>query len=273
MQQILKNRFSEKVMIVTGGASGIGKAVALRAAEEGAKVVIVDMNARLGLEVQQAIASKGQDAIFIETDLNKEDDVIHVMKQTIDTYKTIDIMVNVAGISQKPAPLHNMDMDDFKRVFDINFNSVYFCCKHAITHFIEQDKPGVIVNTSSFAGLVGLPSEAAYVASKHAINGLTKNIALDYAKYNIRVNSVNPGSTSTPMEEQGHKYEREMLEQLKASGVDLTKVSYAGNKRQNLQQRNATAEEQAASILYLASDDSSHITGATMQTDGGWTTF
>ena len=139
---------------------------------------------------------------------------------------------------------------------------------------MKQGNGGVIVNNASIAGLTGLPGNPAYVASKHAVNGLTKNLALDYAKYGIRINSVNPAATTTPMVAEAFEYVKARRDAAVKAGMDPAKAqSMAGQKHTSMLEREATAEEQAASILFLASPDASHMTGATVQTDGGWTSF
>ena len=220
-KKFFAGRFEDKVMIVTGGARGIGKETAIRAAKEGAKVVVVD-KLKEGTEVVKNIVDNGGDAIFLELDLSNEENCKSMVEQTVSKYGKLDIAVNNASI----------------------------------------------------AGLTGLPGNPAYVASKHAVNGLTKNLALDYARFNIRVNSVNPAGTDTPMVEEAMEYVKAKMQEARDKGMDPAQSqSMAGQKTQTIQKRNATAEEQAASILFLASDDSTHMTGATLQTDGGWTSF
>lgn len=155
-----------------------------------------------------------------------------------------------------------------------NFYSVYFCCKSELSQFLSQGRGGVIVNNSSIAGVTGLPGNPAYVASKHAVNGLTKNLALDYARYGIRINSVNPAGTATPMVEEAYAFVMKKQKEALDAGLDPKKAqSMAGQKTKTMQEREATAEEQAASILFLVSEDATHMTGAVVQTDGGWTSF
>lgn len=139
---------------------------------------------------------------------------------------------------------------------------------------LAQKSTGAIVNNASIAGVTGLPGNPAYVASKHAVNGLTKNLALDYARYGIRVNSVNPAGTATPMVEEAYAFVVEKQKKARAAGVSAQEAqSMAGQKTESMLERDATAEEQAASILFLASDDASHMTGSIVATDGGWTSF
>ncbi|MGL4912500.1 MAG: SDR family NAD(P)-dependent oxidoreductase [Romboutsia sp.] len=267
-------RFEDKVMIITGGARGIGKATAIRAAKEGAKIVLVDKLKEDGENTLNEIINNGGDAIFLNLDLSKESLCKTVIEETVKKYGKLDIAINNAGVMGTPSPLHELCQENMDYTMQNNFYSVYYCCKHEINQFIKQNNGGVIINNASIAGLTGLPGNPAYVASKHAVNGLTKNLALDYARFNIRVNSVNPAGTDTPMVEEAMEYVKARRAQAIANGVDPAQAqSMAGQKTQTTQKRNATAQEQAASILFLASDDSTHMTGATLQTDGGWTSF
>lgn len=268
------NRFDEKVMIVTGAARGIGRAVAIRAAKEGAKVVVVDRLKEEGEETLKVILEDGGDAVFLNLDLSIENSCEEMVKLSVEKFSKIDIAINNAGVMGNPSPVHELSKENMDYTMDNNFYSVYFCCKYELKEFIKNNNGGVIVNNSSIAGLTGLPGNPAYVASKHAVNGLTKNLALDYARFNIRINSVNPAGTDTPMVREAMEFVKARMAEVVAKGIDPAKAqSMAGQKTKTIQQREATAEEQAASILFLASDDATHMTGATVQTDGGWTSF
>ncbi|MGL4362971.1 MAG: SDR family NAD(P)-dependent oxidoreductase [Cellulosilyticaceae bacterium] len=273
-KQYFENRFKDKVMIITGSANGIGRATAIRASKEGAKLVLVDINKEEGEETLQIIKENGGDGIFLELDLSKEESSKKMVEEAISKFGKLDIAINNAGVMGNPSPIHELTKENMDYTMDNNFYSVYFSCKHEIKQFLAQKNTGVVVNNASIAGLTGLPGNPAYVASKHAVNGLTKNLAIDYAKFNIRINSVNPAGTDTPMVEEAMQFVKERRMQAIANGIDpLEAQSMAGQKIQNMQKRNAMAEEQAASILFLASDDATHMTGATLQTDGGWTSF
>lgn len=270
-KKFFEGRFEDKVMIVTGAARGIGKATAIRAAKEGAKVVVVDRLKKEGEETLKAILDNGGDAIFLNLDISIETNCDHMVKETIKKYGKLDIAINNAGVMGSPSPLHELKKENMDYTMANNFYSVYFSCKYEINQFLAQNTEGVIVNNASIAGLTGNP---AYVASKHAVNGLTKNLALDYARFNIRINSVNPAGTDTPMVREAMEYVKARRAEAIAKGMGPAKAqSMAGQKTRTIQQREATAEEQAASILFLASDDATHMTGATLQTDGGWTSF
>lgn len=267
MNQIYENRFKDKVIIVTGATSGIGKETAIRAAMEGGKVVLCGRRKSLGDEIVKEIKAKGGEAIFVQTDLTQEESAINLVKTAVNTYGKIDIAINNAGIMGMPCPVHKLTLEEMDSVINTNFYSVVYCCKHEINQFIKQQTGGVIINDSSVAGITGVPGLPAYNASKHAINGLTKNLAIDYAKYNIRVNSVNPSSTFTPLLERSIELHKDQV-------ADKTQTeSFVGTKQASLLQRPSQASEQASAILFLASDDATHMTGATVATDGGFTSY
>lgn len=197
-----------------------------------------------------------------------------MVKETVKKYGKLDIAINNGGVMGSPRPLHELKKENMDYTMANNFYSVYFSCKSEINQFLAQKTPAVIINNASIAGLTGLPGNPAYVAYKHAVKGLTKNLALDYVRFNIRVNSVNLPGTATPMVDEAMAYVMAKRQAAIDNGMDPTKAqSMAGQKTKTMQEREATAEEQAASILFLAYDDATHMTGATMQTDGGWTSF
>lgn len=271
---IFKDRFKDKVMILTGAARGIGRATALRAAQEGAKMVLADRLEEQGEETLKMIRDAGGEGIFLPLDLSIEENAQTLVQKAVETYGRVDICVNNAGVMGNPNPVHLLPKEDVDYTFANNFYTVYFCCKYELRQFIEQGDGGVIVNNASIAGMTGLEGNPAYNASKHAVNGLTKNLALDYQRYGIRVNSVNPSGTKTPMVEEAYEYVMKKREAAKAAGVDPKEIAnMGGRKRMPIIDRQAEPEEQAAAILFLCSDDASYMTGATLQTDGGWTSF
>lgn len=273
-KMFFRDRFKDKVIIVTGGSKGIGKATALRAAKEGAHVVVVSRSKRYGEETLSEIINNGGSAIYLSLDLSLEDSCKRMVDETIESFGRLDIAINNAGVLGKSCPVHQLTKEDMDYTMKNNFYSVYFSCKYELNQFIIQNNGGVIVNVGSVAGLVGVPGNPAYCASKHAVNGLTKTLALDYGRYGIRINSVNPANTDTPMTQQAYAEVMAKMADAKAKGLDLSKLStMASQKRKAIIERQATPDEQAASILYLASDDATHMTGATLQTDGGWTSF
>lgn len=274
MEKIYKDRFLNKVIFITGFATGIGKETAIRAAKEGAKLILADRKKVEGKATYQEILSLGVDAQFFNIDLTQAMDVKNMLQSGVKIYGGLDIAINNAGVMGNPSPVHLLDEQDLAYTMANNFTTTYYCCKEELKIMVAQGRGGVIVNNASIAGLTGLPGNPAYVASKHAVNGLTRNMALDYAKYGIRVNSVNPAGTDTPMVEEAMSFVKAGIQKAIDNGADPASAqSMAGQKTQTIQKRNATPQEQAASILFLASEDASHITGNLFATDGGWTAF
>lgn len=247
-----------KVAIVTGATSGIGKATALAFAEAGAKVVVSGRREREGNMVVDEIRAKGGVAMFVKTDVSKEADLKAMVDKTIAEYGRLDIAFNNAGIEGDfGAFTADQTEEHYQRVFDINVKGVLLSMKHEIPHLL--DNGGAIVNTTSIAASVGLPGAATYVASKHAVLGLTRTAALEYAAQGIRINTISPGGIETPMLERfvGSKQEasenREFIQGKHPMG------------------RLGTPEEIAAAVVFLASPQASFITGADLLADGGWT--
>ncbi|MEG0875358.1 MAG: SDR family oxidoreductase [Clostridiales bacterium] len=274
MTEFLKDRFNNKVMIITGAARGIGEATALRAGQEGGLLVLVDKRQEEGEDVLKKVLALGGKAIFLNLDISIEENAKAMVEKAVATYGKLDIAINNAGVMGNPGNVANLSKEQMDFTMANNFYSVFFSCKYELQQFIKQGNGGAIVNNASIAGITGLPGNAAYVASKHAVNGLTKNMALDYAGDKIRVNSVNPAGTSTPMVTEAYAYVLEKRKEAIAAGISEEDAqSMAGEKQNSMLKREATAQEQAASILFLASDDASHMTGCIMATDGGWTSF
>lgn len=274
MKAFYKDRFKNKVMLITGAARGIGRATALRAAREGAHLALVDRREDDGLETLAEVRAAGGEAVFMLLDLAVEESSSLMVRQAVARFGRLDIAVNNAGVKGALIPAHELTREGMEQALADNFLSVFYSCKYEVRQFLRQGDGGVIVNNASIGGLVSVPGNPAYVAAKHAVNGLTKSLALDYAAHGIRANSVNPATTHTPMFEEAAALARRRMEEAAREGVDPRAVPHAaGQKRQSLLNRELTAEEQAASILFLASDDASHMTGATVATDGGWTAF
>lgn len=261
------DRFKDKVMVITGAASGIGRAVALRAAKEGASLVLVDMNQGLGEQVLALVKKDSENSIFLQADLSDSQKTEKIFQIIINHFGHIDVAINNVGTMGTPNPVHLLTDEQINQSIGINLISMFYCAREEIKCFLEKGNGGAIVNNASMAGIVGMPSSPAYTAAKHGVNGLTKNMALDYARFGIRVNSVNPGPTKTAMTEAASRFSAEMAEDNNA------KWDFSREKAENVQHRKAEAEEQAASILFLASEEATHITGAVIATDGGWTAF
>lgn len=269
---IIKDRFLNKVMIITGAAGGIGKEIALRSAKEGAKLVLADMKEEMSRETLNEIKEITANVEFLIVDLAKAENCKKVVDTAIKKFGGIDILINNAGITGTPAPVHQMTEEMFRRVFDCNVMSVFHMSHFAINEMINKNCGGAIVNVSSVAGLIGFPGHSAYVTSKHGLNGLTRNMALDYAKNGIRVNAVNPGTTDTPMYHEALEFLKNKREKAAKEGVKAESNIVSG-KTVSPQNRVATAQEVANVCLFLASEEASNVTGIFMPVDGGFTAY
>ncbi len=247
--------FDGKVALVTGGGSGIGRATALAFAREGAQVVIGNRNEERGDEAVRAILAAGGKASFLRTDISQANDVEALVDHTMKTFGRLDVAFNNAGVEGDVRPLTEQTEANYQAVMDINVKGVWLSMKHQIPRMIEQGR-GAIVNTSSIAGLIGFPGVGLYVASKHAVIGLTKNAALEYSAQGIRVNAVNPGVIDT-----------EMVDRL-AVGIDTPKSDLAPMHPIG---RIGRVEEVAEAVLWLCSDRASFVTGHSLLVDGGYT--
>ena len=246
-------RFEGKVALVTGGGSGIGRATSLAFANEGAKVVIDDINVEGGEKTLRLIKSTGGEAIVVKADVSKGAEVEAMVEKAIDTYGRLDCAFNNAGIGEPLKRVAKTTEDNWDRVMATNLKGVYLCMKYEIPHMLKQKK-GAIVNTSSIAGLKGLSGQAAYVASKHGVVGLTKSAALEYATSGIRINAVCPGVINTPLITHQLK-DRPQMEKVY---VDMEPMGRLGQP-----------EEIAAAVLWLCSDEASFVTGYPFAVDGG----
>jgi NAD(P)-dependent dehydrogenase (short-subunit alcohol dehydrogenase family) len=242
-----------KVALITGGASGIGEATAIKFANEGAKVVISDIQENKGKQVVDRIKQKGGDAIFIKADVSKEEEVRLMIKKIVDHFGRLDYAFNNAGIEGDSAATHELSMDNFDKIMQINVKGVWNCMKYELEQMVKQGNGGAIVNTASVAGLVGFPGLAHYTASKHAVIGLTRTAALDYGDQGIRVNAVCPGVIDTPMVDRAFGEEKEAFGQEKPIG------------------RLGQPEEIASAVFFLCSDEASFVHGHPLVIDGGYT--
>lgn len=244
--------FKDKVAIVTGGSFGIGRATAIMFAQRGAKVAIVDW--KEDQETLQHIKSAGGEAIFIKCDVSKDSEVKAMVEQTVSTFGRLDYAFNNAGIEGASAPTHEATEENFDKVIGVNVKGVWLCMKYEIPHMLRQGK-GAIVNCSSIAGVIGFPGIPIYTASKHAVIGLTKTAALEYANQGIRVNAVCPGAIQTPMIDR-------FIEKNKTTKEAMVSGEPIG--------RFGEPEEIAEAAIWLCSDASSFTTGHALVVDGGW---
>lgn len=240
-----------KVAIITGAGSGIGKAAAILFAKEGAKVVVSDISEANGNSAVEEIKKNGGEAFFVKADSSKPEDNEALVKQTVQKYGTLDIAVNNAGIGGALGLTGEYPIDGWKKVIDINLSGVFYGLRYQIPAMLE--KGGSIVNIASILGQAGTKGSPAYVAAKHGVVGLTKAAALDYGDKNIRINSVGPGYIKTPLV-------TNTLDESAVNGlVGLHPIGRLGE-----------SEEIAELILWLASPKSSFVTGAYYPADGGY---
>lgn len=244
--------FSNKIVLVTGGAAGIGKTAVEKFAQQGAKIAILDMNPE-GRQVAENLQKQGTEARFWQTNVGDWEAMRTTHEEVIAHFGGLDIAVNNAGIGGVWSKLADYPMKDFEKVMQVNLYGVMYGMQLQIKQMLEQ-KQGIIVNTASVAGLKALSNSSAYVASKHAVVGITKAAAIEYARYNIRVNAICPVFTHTQLVENMLVFDRSMEDKL---------------KKTNPLQRFSTVEEVANAILWLASPEASFITGQAMPLDGG----
>lgn len=249
------NKLENKTVLITGGLSGIGRACAVAAAAEGANVVVADIMSVSFDTAMKEIKGENDKAIFVECDVTSSEQIAEVMKKAVETFGTLDVALNNAGIAGESMRLADISEEEWNYIIHVNLTGIFNCMKNELGYMLKQ-KSGVIVNMSSILGKVGFAGSSAYVAAKHGVIGITKSAALEYAIDGIRVNALCPGFIDTPMlTEKGINDD----EKLKQRIIGLHPMNRLG-----------TAHEIAKSFIYLASTDSAFITGTALEIDGGY---
>lgn len=249
-------RLANKVAIVTGAGSGMGRAMSRLFAREGAKVAVADITDSAGEETVRLIKADGGAAIFVHTDVSKPAEVENLIKTTVKTFGKLDILCNNAGVPQRPVPIEATEEAEWDHVYAVNVKGIFLGAKYAIPE-MKKGGGGSIINTASIGGVRIRPGHAAYAASKGAVIPLTKALAIELAPHKIRVNCINPVATESPMKDQ-----------LAPEGIDLKEF-----ERRLISTipsgRLAKPEDIAYAALYLASDESAMVTGIALGVDGG----
>lgn len=254
---LFSNRFTimsilqNKCAVITGAGTGIGQATALLLAKNGAKVIVSDINEAAANDTVNKIEKDGGQAKYIYCDVSRKEEVKNLMIESIATFGPVKMAVNNAGIGGKYTPMHEIAFEDWDKMMAINLSGVFYCMKEEINAMLHHHG-GSIVNIASLAGLGGVPGGSSYAAAKHGVVGLTKSAAMEYGKFNIRVNAVCPGWTDTPI-----------LDALDDEMLDKSIRTFVPMKRLG------RPAEVAEAILWLLSEKSSFINGATLRIDGG----
>ncbi|HYZ60085.1 MAG TPA: SDR family oxidoreductase [Nitrososphaeraceae archaeon] len=244
----------KKVAIITGGSTGIGRASAIALAKEGVKVAVAARRIKKGEETVHLVKEAGSDGIFLRTDVTNEDDVRSLVEKTVKVYGRLDYAFNNAGIEEAMTPLVEQTSNIFDQIMSINVKGIWLSMKYEIPEMIRNGGGGAIVNMSSAAGVMGFPQMPVYIASKHAVLGLTKSAALEYASSGIRINAIAPGGVETDMAKRLADDNHQFLD-------TLTSIHPIG--------RIAQSEEIANAVVWLLSDKASFVLGHTLLVDGG----
>ena len=250
-------RYRDKIVLITGSGSGIGKAAALAFSKEGGTIIVSDINETNGLETVSEIIKNNGKAIFFKIDVSNFEMVKNLMDFIIEKYGRLDVAINNAGVGGDFGKITDITLESWNKTMSINSSGVFYCIKNQIPIMLKQGK-GVILNTSSIAGIRGLPNATAYSASKHAVIGITKTVAMEYAKNNIRVNAICPVFTITAM------FNPEAMDKIKEGISEKLKANIP-------MKRFANVMEQVNTMLWLCSDEASFITGQAISVDGGIT--
>jgi glucose 1-dehydrogenase len=253
------SRLKGRNALITGASSGIGEAIAIRFAQEGANVAINYLSDTAEAEAVRAKAAQANPAgkhVILQADVAKEEQVMGLFAATLAAFGSLDILVNNAGI-QKPSPSHELESSEFDRVVDVNLRGAFLCCREALRHFLSRNAPGVILNNSSCHQIIPKPLYVSYAISKAGMENMTRTLALEYAGRRIRVNAVGPGAVVTP---------------INRAWIDDPQARAEVEKHIPMN-RAAEASEIAAVFAFLASDDASYITGQTIFACGGVTLY
>jgi NAD(P)-dependent dehydrogenase (short-subunit alcohol dehydrogenase family) len=251
-------RLQDKVAVVTGAASGMGKAIAIAYGKEGAKVVVSDINLDGANQTVEEIKTVGGEALAVQANVAKEEDIQNLIDTAVNTFGTLDIVVNNAGIMDSFEPAGDIEDDKWERIFAINTTSVMRSTRKVLPIFLEKQK-GVIINVASAGGLQGARAGAAYTASKHAVVGFTKNTGFMYAQKGIRCNAIAPGGVETNISSS--------MTGFNTFGYERVQPGLGVNPRVG------KPEEVANVAVFLASDESSFVNGTVITADAGWTAF
>tara|TARA_Y100000741_G_scaffold11248_1_gene9173 strand:+ start:1199 stop:1957 length:759 start_codon:yes stop_codon:yes gene_type:complete len=250
-------RFKDKIILITGSGSGIGKAAALAFSKEGGKIIVSDINEENGIKTVSEINKYKGEATFYKADVSNFNMVKNLMDFIVKKFGKLDIAINNAGVGGDFAKITDLSLESWDKTMSVNSSGVFYCIKNQIPIMLKQGK-GVILNTSSIAGIRGLPNATAYSASKHAVIGITKTAAMEYAKYNIRINAICPVFTITPM------FNPDEMDKLKEGISNKLKANVP-------MKRFANVMEQVNTMLWLCSEEASFITGQAISVDGGLT--
>ncbi len=254
---MMNNRFKNKTVIITGAGSGIGETTAIKFANEGANVVIAELNSETGNETAKTIKNNNSNSLFVQTDVADFDSVSKMVKKSISTFGHIDILINNAGINVFGEPLKMPD-SEWRRAFSVDLDGVWFGCKAVLPHMVNQKK-GCIVNVASVHGIQIIPNCFPYPVAKHGVIGLTKALAVDYASKGIKINSISPGYIQTPI-----------IDRFFNTKEDPKAARKEAENHQPIK-RMGTTDEIANTIMFMSSDECDYMIGANIVVDGGIT--
>lgn len=286
----IPHRFDGKTILVTGGAQGMGQWAAIRAAREGANVVILDWLKEVGQHTTDSINAMGGKAVFVYGDIQTDSANMKAVQAAVDHFGKLDYAIVNAGVMDAlytgtpfteynaetarvmPSPIAEATNEYWDGVMGVNATGTFKTLRAVLSHMKKQGSGGAVVVVASIAGITGVAGNSAYIASKHAVNGLVKSAAIDYAPYGIRVNSVNMAQTITPMSIKAYDFVAQ--KQKKGIGFGMGNIKTMSLQAYTDSEHRANEPwEEASNMLYLISDEASAITGAIIATDGGWTTY